>query len=444
MNTYRTKALLACASTVGISALLFGCVSAREPDVKVKPDNSKTDTSKTDTSKSGSSLISHNLPEPKPISSFMLKGIEYLVAAQHQSGGWGGGSHSRQEITDPHAVKADPATTAFALMALMRAGHRPFEGSQKDAVLRGTKFLIAVVEDAKAEGPKITLLENTQPQIKLGPYIDTSMASQFLSRVLPFLEQDAALKKRAEAALDKCLKKIEKSQKEDGSWNHGGWAPGLQSSMMNQALELGDLAGRSVSEDQLEKSRAYQRTNVNAATGEVTSDASAGVALYGGAGGQRGAAKDSNEAELAIKFAIEAGKLPKDAKVTEENLKVAGFKQEQAAQKAQAWSQNEAMTRKLDDENYLSGFGNNGGEEFISFMMISESMVITGGKKWDDWTGKLHTMFEKIQNKDGSWNGHHCITSPVVCTAAALLCLTADRDVHVRLDDLAAITADKK
>ncbi|MCQ3950735.1 MAG: hypothetical protein DPW14_13085 [Planctomycetes bacterium] len=288
MNTYRSKALFACACTVGISALLFGCVSAREPEPKAKPDTGKTDTSKTDTSKSGSSLISHNLPEPKPISSFMLKGVDYLVKAQHESGGWGGGTHDHQEVRDPHAVKADPATTAFALMALMRAGHRPFEGTQKDVVLRGTKFLIAVVEDASPEGPKITTLENTQPQIKLGPYIDTSMASQFLSRVLPFLEKDAALKKRAEAALDKCLKKIEKSQKEDGSWNYGGWAPVLQSAMMNQALELGDLAGRSVTKSAIEKSREYQRTNVNAATGEVTSDASAGVALYGGAGGQRG------------------------------------------------------------------------------------------------------------------------------------------------------------
>lgn len=430
MNTYRSKALFACASTVGISALLFGCVSAREPDPKPNTDTGKTDTSKTDTSKSGSSLISHNLPEPKPISSFMLKGVDYLVKAQHESGGWGGGTHDHQEIRDPHAVKADPATTAFALMALMRAGHRPFEGTQKDVVLRGTKFLIAVVEDASPEGPKITTLENTQPQIKLGPYIDTSMASQFLSRVLPFLEKDAALKKRAEAALDKCLKKIEKSQKEDGSWNYGGWAPVLQSAMMNQALELGDLAGRSVTKSAIEKSREYQRTNVDANTGSVSSDAAAGVELYGGGAGQRGAAKDSNEAELAIKFAIEAGKLPKDAKVTEENLKVAGFKQEQAAQKAQAWAQNDVMTRKLDDENYLSGFGNNGGEEFISFMMISESMVITGGKKWDDWTAKLHTMFEKIQNKDGSWNGHHCITSPVFCTATSLLILSVNNDIE--------------
>lgn len=35
----------------------------------------------------------------------------------------------------------------------------------------------------------------------------------------------------------------------------------------------------------------------------------------------------------------------------------------------------------------------------------------------------------QIQNEDGSWNGHHCITSPVVCTATCLLILSIDKDI---------------
>jgi len=34
---------------------------------------------------------------------------------------------------------------------------------------------------------------------------------------------------------------------------------------------------------------------------------------------------------------------------------------------------------------------------------------------------------ERIQNRDGSWSGHHCITGRTFCTAAALLVLLADR-----------------
>jgi hypothetical protein len=33
----------------------------------------------------------------------------------------------------------------------------------------------------------------------------------------------------------------------------------------------------------------------------------------------------------------------------------------------------------------------------------------------------------RVQNADGSWTGHHCITGRTFCTAAALLVLTADR-----------------
>ena len=33
----------------------------------------------------------------------------------------------------------------------------------------------------------------------------------------------------------------------------------------------------------------------------------------------------------------------------------------------------------------------------------------------------------RMQNADGSWSGHHCITGRTFCTASALLVLMADR-----------------
>jgi len=41
----------------------------------------------------------------------------------------------------------------------------------------------------------------------------------------------------------------------------------------------------------------------------------------------------------------------------------------------------------------------------------------------------MNERLAKVQNQDGSWSGHHCITSPSFCTASAISCLTADRDV---------------
>ena len=57
---------------------------------------------------------------------------------------------------------------------------------------------------------------------------------------------------------------------------------------------------------------------------------------------------------------------------------------------------------RLNDERMLEGFGNNGGEEFLSYMLTSEAFVVTGGEKWTKWTDKMHERLAKIQNPDGS------------------------------------------
>ena len=36
-----------------------------------------------------------------------------------------------------------------------------------------------------------------------------------------------------------------------------------------------------------------------------------------------------------------------------------------------------------------------------------------------------------LKNPDGSYSGHHCISSPVFCTAAVIQCVTTDRDATV-------------
>ena len=66
----------------------------------------------------------------------------------------------------------------------------------------------------------------------------------------------------------------------------------------------------------------------------------------------------------------------------------------------------------------------------MSFLMTGESLMMQGGDEWKKWydvtTGKLIN----IQNNDGSWNGHHCITSPVFCTATCLLILSIHNDMQ--------------
>ena len=86
------------------------------------------------------------------------------------------------------------------------------------------------------------------------------------------------------------------------------------------------------------------------------------------------------------------------------------------------------------DARTISGFGSNGGEEFLSFLQTGESMVVNQDNDWEKWYDNVSGRLLTIQNQDGSWNGHHCITSPVFCTAVSLLILSIENDIDKLVD----------
>ena len=139
-------------------------------------------------------------------------------------------------------------------MAFLRSGHTPNKGKYKSVLKKATEALVRIVEQAPQEGPKITQLTGTQPQAKMGQYVDTSLTARFLARVLNELPKKAKLRKRVDKAIDKCIAKIQGSQQKDGSWKGGGWAPVLQSSLAEQALEIAQAAGKKIDEGCLEPS----------------------------------------------------------------------------------------------------------------------------------------------------------------------------------------------
>ena len=87
----------------------------------------------------------------------------------------------------------------------------------------------------------------------------------------------------------------------------------------------------------------------------------------------------------------------------------------------------DGLIRRLDDKQFIQGFGSNGGEEFLSYMNISETLVVRGGKDWLAWDKGITDSLVRVQDKDGGWSGQHCITGRTFCTATALLTMMADR-----------------
>jgi hypothetical protein len=86
-----------------------------------------------------------------------------------------------------------------------------------------------------------------------------------------------------------------------------------------------------------------------------------------------------------------------------------------------------AINNKLSDSRFVEGYGSIGGEEFFSYLNIGDGLKRSGGKAWTEWNSKITEKILKLQNSDGTWAGHHCITGRCAVTSAAILNLTSDR-----------------
>ena len=356
-------------------------------------------------------------------------GLSWLTEAQLKNGGYGAGSHAHQEIIDPHAVPADPATTAMVGMAFLRSGNTLNKGKYSENLQKVLQYLLETVENTSKDNPYITDVRGTQIQTKLGENIDAVLTAQFFSNML-HQKLNSEEKKRIEKALDICVSKIEAATDAEGKQQGAGWAGVLQSGLASTALESASAMGAKVDKEVLDRTRDYQKSNYDEKTNAVKTDDGAGVMLYAVSGSVRASAKNARKAEERINKAKKEGKLAENAPVTAENLQKAGYSEAEAAEYSTSYNVYQAAKKTAQQEDVLNGFGNNGGEEFLSFLQTGESLVVNKDADWKKWYDDMSGRILKIQNADGSWNGHHCITSPVFCTATSILLLTVENDIE--------------
>ena len=364
------------------------------------------------------------------VESSLKKGLVWIAEAQLDNGGWGAGTHSRQDVYNPRAVDADPATTALVGMALLRNGNTLTKGKYAGNLKKALDFLLEAVENTPEQNNYITNLKGTQPQTKLGQNIDAILTMQLFTNILSKVDKkDCPCIERIEKALNKCVHIIQQAQDVDGGFKDGGWAPVLQSALANNALESAKEVGAKVDDRVLEKSRDYQKGNFDTKTNSAVTGKAAGVLLYSFSGSARASAKEAGRADSAIAKAKKDGKLKPEAEVNEQNLLVAGMSTTQAKKYETAYKIRGAASVRAQDGDVINGFGSNGGEELLSYLMTGESLIISKDNSWTSWFEKMAGRMVQIQNNDGSWQGHHCITSPVFCTATCLLILSIDKDI---------------
>lgn len=364
--------------------------------------------------------------EPKPLSSSARRGLAWLVATQHADGGWGQGEESLQMRggveSGPQGERepSNVADSAIALLALLRADADPAQGPYSESIRGGLRYVCGSIEASDEESLFVTELRNTRVQMKIGSTVDTFLASLVLAEARG-RTGSSDLDGRVAAALQKVLGKIERNQLADGAFEGQGWAPILSQGIAGKALNRASQLGMKVSSDVLAKNQAWFEGRAEASA--PASDA-AGIDLYARSAGLAGLQEHANSGVLAepqLQQVIAESKDEnevRDAKRELDRIFDGRRRQEQAR---------EDMLGRIDDPTFVSGFGSNGGEEFLSYMNIAESLVVQGGEAWRQWDAAMTGNLSRIQNQDGSWSGHHCITGRNFCTASALLVLLADR-----------------
>ena len=359
--------------------------------------------------------------EPKPLSENVRRGLAWLVGHQHDNGGWAQGEESRT-MGGGLSGKPNVGDSSSATLALIRSGSTPSDGPFADAIFKGLGYIMAKIEASDADSISITDVNGTRLQAKLGPNIDTFLASLALTEAVGHMP-DQESENRLAAALNKVLHKIQKNQQTNGLWGGGGWAPALADAMAAKGLNRALQAGMDVEIEALAMVQSNAVSEV--AAGRVVGGAgAAGVALYAGAK-NLGVLQDSvnSNRERRAEVVRLAESAPTDDRRDQARQELDRF---DAAEVAFEAAQKVVIAR-LDDPQFVAGFGSNGGEEFLSHMNIGESLVVKGGNDWKKWDAKMTSNLNRIQNGDGTWTGHHCITGRTFCTATALMVLMVDR-----------------
>jgi hypothetical protein len=422
------------AAALAMTAACGGSEPEPEPKTGAKPDTAKPDTAKPDTAQPDTAKPVSDKPEPvkkwvtavdpKPLSGNVKKGLDWLVSHQLEDGGWSQGEESHHMGNSMDKVKDKPnvGDTCAAILALIRSGSTPSDGPYAENIRKGLEYLCGQIKGSDEKSLYVTSVRGTRLQSKLGTYIDTFLASMVLAEVKDRMP-DKDGNKRILVALDKVMDKIERNQKVDGTFAGRGWANSLSSSMASKGMNRMAQSGVAVPDAVL--SRAEQEAQKGFDGKSFDKSKSAGVELYGAAAtlGKVQDSANTNEQKVEELEKQIADPATAPAQRAELEATIARFEaNKEALQKTQ-----KAVIDRLGDKRFMAGFGSNGGEEFLSYMNIAESLVVKGGENWEKWDKAITGNLNRIQNQDGSWTGHHCITGRTFCTSAALLVLMADR-----------------
>lgn len=297
----------------------------------------------------------------------LQRGTAWLLKTMGRDGGCG------VDIGQP----ADIGCTSLAGLALLAQGNTPVEGAHSREVRELVSFLLQTIDNMPAAD--ITAAERTQLQNKIGRHAHSFCAALALSQALGEGYDTGPTRQR----LGRLVDVITQAQTDQGHWGNSSWAPTLGTVMGWVALRGAHFAGFKVQASANRTARhlaGQMNENIGHAAGWMHT-------LY------------KNATGIRVLYAM-------------------GLDEQPVAQKAMS----DVLRLVTQDK---TAFSQAGGEEFLAFHLITETMLQKGGRDWQAWYPTVRDKIVDVQNRDGSWTGRHCITSRTFCTAAALLVLSA-------------------
>ena len=295
-------------------------------------------------------------------------GNAWLVKTQHRDGGCGVDIGQAPDI----------GCTAMVGLALLSQGNTPVEGPHAREVRQIVGYLLRAVDNMPSDD--ITSAARTQLQNKIGRHAHSFFAALFLSQVMGEGWDPVPVRR----ALTKLVEVIAKMQTGEGHWGGESWAPVLGTVMGWVCLRGTHFAGFKV-EASAKRTGEHlvqvMKQNISQQNGSWMHT------LY------------KNATGIRVLYAM-------------------GLEDEDIAKKAF-----KDVLELVNKDN--TPFSQAGGEEYLAFHLITDTMLQKGGTDWEKWYPNVRDKTIEVQNSDGSWTGKHCITSRTFCTAAAILVLTS-------------------
>src|SRR5262249_18595960 len=155
------------------------------------------------------------------------------------------------------------------------------------------------------------------------------------------------------------------------------WAPVLSQALAAKGLNRAASRGFTVSKQALERvEHAAEAPTIDGNAGvEVYSTSAKSAGLRDTAARKKAKVDDMKAKKAAADNAHKSPDVPTQAQIDEAD--------KDAKRSIQfADDQEKGMIQRFQDPRFITGFGSNGGEEFLSYLLISETMVQKGGSEW--------------------------------------------------------------